>query len=930
MFLPANAWKINKIRRTTKTSRIAQMKNGLGLALLRTRIGRAWWLPVFCLLATAVTVKADDFIYTINSNGTITITGYTGSDSVVIVPATIDGMTVSSIGDLIFDNCTNLTTITVNGGNSVYSSVDGVLFNKNQTTLIQYPTGKAGNYTVPNNVTTIGNKAFYNCTSLTNVTIPSSVTTIGNDAFDNCTSLVGVTIPSGVTTIGDYAFDNCTNLNTITVDAGNSTYCSVSGVLFNKNQTILIKYPAGKTGSYTVPYNVTAIADRAFQFCINLTGVTIHSSVTTIGKDAFDNCTRLAGVTVPASVISIGDYAFDNCTCLTAITVDSGNSAYYSASGVLFNKNQTTLIQYPAGKSGTYTIPSSVTAIGDRAFQFCTNLTGVTIPSGIITIGDYAFDRCTSLTGVTIPSSVSNIGDYAFDNCTSLATFTVDSGNSAYYSVSGVLFNNSQTTLIQYPAGKSGIYTIPSSVTAIGDRAFQFCTNLTGVTIPYSVTAIGNYAFDKCTSLTGVTIPYSVTSIGNYAFYRCTSLAAITMDTGNSTYSSMDGVLFNKNQTTLIQYPAGKSGTYTIPSSVTAIGDRAFQFCTNLTGVTIPYSVTAIGNYAFDKCTSLTGVTIPASVTSIGNLAFDHCTSLAAITVDAGNSAYSSVDGVLFNKNQITLIQYPAGKSGTYTIPNNVTGIGNSAFDNCIRLAGITIPSSTTTIGNSVFNNCTSLTSVTIPDSVSSIGDWAFRSCSSLISVTLGTGISTIGDYAFSLCAGLTGIYFEGNAPGIGSSVFEADNNATVYYLPGTTGWGQTFGGRPTAQWNNTIGPTIKANGTDREVIINYPATLSITVSINAGDYTGLPVDWWIVAQAGSDWYYLNNSFQWTQFDGNLSNCHPVHQGALFNLPATEVSNIYGLPIDLYTLWFAVDYPMDGILNLNGLILLNSVNVTVQ
>ena len=883
------------------------MKNGLGLVLLRTRIVRAWWLPVLCLLATAVTVKANDFTYTINFDGTITITGYTGSGGAVVIPSAIEGKTVTSIGALAFDNCTNLTAITVDTGNSVYSSVAGVLFNKSQTTLIQCPVGKTGSYTIPNSVTTIGYKAFQCCTSLTSVTIPNSVTRIGAYAFQCCTSLTSVTIPYSVTTIGALAFDNCTRLTAITVDTGNSVYSSVAGVLFNKSQTTLIQCPVGKAGSYTIP-----------------------NGVTTIGNYAFSSCTSLTSVTIPSSVTTIGDLAFDNCTMLTAITVDTGNSVYSSVDSVLFNKNQTTLIQCPVGKAGSYTIPNGVTNIGDKAFQHCINLTGVTIPSGVTTIGDYAFDRCTSLTGVTIPSSVSNIGDYAFDNCTRLATFTVDSGNSAYYSVAGVLFNKSQTTLIQYPAGKSGIYTIPNSVTAIGDRAFQFCTNLTSVTIPYSVITIGNYAFDKCISLTGVTIPYSVTSIGNYAFYRCTSLAAITMDTGNSTYSSVNGVLFNKNQTTLVQYPAGKSGSYTIPNGVTNIGDYAFQCCTNLTDVMIPYSVTTIGNYAFSSCTSLTSVTIPSSVTTIGALAFDNCTSLATITVDAGNSAYSSVDSVLFNKNQTTIIQYPAGKSGTYTIPNNVTGIGNSAFDNCIRLAGITIPSSTTTIGNSVFNNCTSLISVTIPDSVSSIGDWAFRSCSSLISVTIGNGVSSIGDYAFSLCASLMGIYFEGNVPGIGSSVFDADNNATVYYLPGTTGWGQTFGGRPTALWNNAIGPTIKANGTAGEIIINYPETVSVTIEINAGDYAGVPVDWWVVALAGSSWYYLNNSIQWTQFDGNLLNCHPVYQGAVFNLPATEVSNMIGLPIDSYTFWFAIDYPMDGILDINRTILLDSVNVTVQ
>jgi hypothetical protein len=259
---------------------------------------------------------------------------------------------------------------------------------------------------------------------------------------------------------------------------------------------------------------------------------------------------------------------------LTNLTVDAANSVYSSLDGVLFDKAQTTFIQFPGGRDGSYAIPNSVTSIGNNAFYYCRDLTSVTIPNSVTNIGNYAFYLCYSLTNVTI-------------------------GN---------------------------------SVTSIGDGAFYHCPNLTNVTIPNSVTSIGNNAFYHCTSLTSVTIPSSVTYIGSWPFSRCTRLTNLTVDAANSVYSSLDGVLFNKAQTTLIQFPGGRGGSYAIPKSVTSIGDKAFTYCANLTSVTIPNSVTGIGYQVFSACTSLMSVTIGNSVTIIGDYAFEGCTSLTNVT----------------------------------------------------------------------------------------------------------------------------------------------------------------------------------------------------------------------------------------------------------------------------------------------------------
>ena len=599
----------------------------------------------------------------------------------------------------------------------------------------------------------------------------------------------------------------------------------------NQDSTITITGYIGPGGAAIIPAAieskpVASIWPYAFRDCTSLTSVTIPASVTSIGNDVFNGCASLTNVMIGAGVTSIGNSAFWNCTTLTAIAVDAGNAVYSSLDGALFNKGRTTLIQCPGGKAGSYTIPATVTSIGNFAFDACYGLTGVTIPASVTSVGMGAFYRC-GLTSVTIPASI----------------------------------------------------------TRIEMDTFRECTSLTNVTIPAGITSIGESAFESCNSLTGVAIPASVTSIGNGAFSMCAYLSAITVDAGNAAYSSLDGILFNKSQTTLIQCPGGKAGSYTIPATVTNLEDNAFDYCEHLTSVTIGSSVTSIGN-DFLGCTRLTGVTIPASVTSIGAWAFWRCTSLTTFTVDAGNAVYSSLDGALFNKSQTTLIQCPDGKAGSFTIPATATSIGERAFDGCLGLAGVTVP-------NSVF---------------------------------------LIEEAAFYYCTNLAGVYFWGNAPSLGSDdVFEGATNATVYYLAGTTGWGTTFGGRPTAVWIPPTGPQIKANGATAAVTVNHPAPVSITVEMYAGNYAGIGVDWWVVAYArAGQWYYLDSAFQWQLFNGDLAACQPVSQGGLANVAATPVLRNYVLPRGTYDFWFAVDYPPDGLLNPNGDILFDKVTVVVQ
>src|SRR5574344_1943941 len=393
-----------------------------------------------------------------------------------------------------------------------------------------------------------------------------------------------------------------------------------------------------------------------------------------------------------------------------------------------------------------------VTFEGRNSFSY---MGSVTIPDEVTydnvtysvkTIGADALSNCTGLTSVTIPNSVTSIGYFAFSNCTGLTSVT-----------------------------------IRNSVTSIGYEAFAYCTGLTSVTIGNSVTSIGIGAFFYCTGLTSVTIGNSVTSIGYDAFYDCTGLTSIDVNENNTKYSSINGILFNKDQSTIIYYPARiKSQTYEIPNSVTSIGANAFSNCTGLTSVTIPNSVTSIGADAFSYCSGLTSVTIPNSVTSIGADAFYDCTGLTSVT-----------------------------------IPNSVTSIGAGAFSNCYRLTSVTMGNSVTSIGAGAFSDTPwynnqpdglmyiynvaykykgtmpDNTSIILKDGTVSITDGAFSDCKGLTSVTIPNSVTSIGSMAFIRCTNLTSLNSYITDPSkvmVGEAIFyQIPTSTCILHVPAGT-----------------------------------------------------------------------------------------------------------------------------------------------
>ena len=555
---------------------------------------------------------------------------------------------------------------------------------------------------------------------ITTVQIKPGVTSIGDDAFCGCSCLVSVTIPVGVTSIGVFAFEGCSSLTSVTIPEG---VTSIGIGVFSGCRSLT---------SVTIPEGVTSIGDHAFTGCRSLTSVTIPEGVPSIGEGIFWGCSSLTSVTIPEGVTSIGYYAFCECSSLASVT-----------------------------------IPEGVTSIGGGAFEDCISLTSVSIPEGVVSIDGGAFQGCSSLTSVTIPKGVTSIGAYAFYGCSNLRSAEIKGAASiGYYAfydckrLVDVVFSGNVTSI-----GDSAFYdcerltsiVLPESVTDIGAEAFNSCGRLTSVTMP-GVTSIGSDAFRQCGSLTSVALPKSVSSIAGNVFNYCYNLERISVDKENGNYISADGVLFDKNCTTLITYPTAKKNTvYNIPKSVTTIVSGAFWDCDSLTSVTIPEGVTSIGDHAFFGCSALASVNIPKGVTSIGEATFLGCnlTSLA--------------------------------------IPEGVTQIGDDAFRDCDRLTSVVIPGSVASIGNQAFSGCWILTRIAITDGVGSVGESAFANCRKLDKLWLPRTVTFIDYEAFSGCDNLKNVYYSGSNSDWNAITIE-DGNAALENAKRTYGVTETPG----------------------------------------------------------------------------------------------------------------------------------------
>ena len=569
---------------------------------------------------------------------------------------------VSSIGENAFENCSSLAEITIS-----------------------------------QSITRIGNSAFKDCSALANVIIPESVTSIGYCAFSGCSSLVNVSIPDSVTSIGSQAFDGCSSLTSV-----------------------------------RIPDSVTKLDEFVFNNCSSLVSVTLPLSITGIDRMTFNNCSKLSTIFIPRSVTNIGYFAFWECNSLSVIyyggsetewkniSIDSSN---HSLSDVVIHYDATHICTLnPVAEQAP-----TATQDGNHAYWRCN-------------ICQQAYKDVGGIAKTTVEAETIPAGTIAYGSCGQYLSWTLHGSGELVLYGSGSMTNYSQGSAAPWNRYRKDIVslTVTDGVTSIGDYAFYSCYRLNRVSIAPSVTKIGQNAFDSCTKLVDVVLPEGVTTISRSAFTGCTGLQSIV-----------------------------------IPESVTSIESAAFYNCSNLTGVTIPKGVTAINGLTFYGCCSLTHVSIPEGVTSIGNSVFHGCSKLEEINLP---ETLTWIDGnVFYNCTSLTNVVIPENATdiagGTFmgctgltsvVLPSEIAYIPRSIFSGCTSLTKVTIPDSVVKIEYSAFEGCTSLTTIEIPEGVTTIESEAFQNCRSLTGLLIPESLTYIGTEAFLGCTGLKVVYYAG------------------------------------------------------------------------------------------------------------------------------------------------------------------------
>ena len=647
-----------------------------------------------------------------------------------------------------FAYCSYLEEINVEDGCEAYKSIDGVMYDKLGTEIINCPAGRSGEFVIPAGVTKVGDYAFRSCSKITKLTVPASVTYIGTSAFEYCYDLEEV------------VFEEADNPEIAGLAIAKKAFYSndLVELTFPKHLRTIESYAFGGNSRLKT---VTVYSEGELNFG---TGVTCdessygysYSYVTTVN------------LSDTASLFDVAGVFNGSNNKLATINVSPENTVYYMNpdDGVLYNKEVTKILYYPLNKKGDFTLPETVTEISANVF------TG------------------RDFTTFTVGKNVEFIGEGAFAKCLSLKEVVFEEGREKDLTIDKLAFNDC-TALVKVH--------LPEKTVSLGEKAFLECELLSDVVLPSTLTTLGKQAFYYCDSLTTITLPAGLTTVGTYtgyagstfdAFEYCHNLKEINVAPANETFASVNGVLYLKNNgviTTLAYSPMAKEGSVVIPSTVNFISDEAFYYnkkvlsitfengksavdaegvegklslgdnifymCDSLEEVSLP-NITSLPSSIFQNCYALKTFEVPYTVTSIGNEAFYGCKGLESITFEA---TPEGVEDVPLSIDSATGMYYaPFAYSGlkTITLPDRTTTIGNYAFSGCTYLTGINIPDKVETLGRYAFYQSAALSFATIGEAskLKDIGEYTFA-YTSLASINLPEGIESIGANAFNSCS---------------------------------------------------------------------------------------------------------------------------------------------------------------------------------
>ena len=698
---------------------------------------------------------ANAYTYATLPDGTVKILSYTGKRKYLTVPDTIEGKTVSCIGESAFENNARLRKVSLP---EHLTEIMPYAFNGCSRLL---------SIDVPESVQTIGTFAFYSCARMSSVGIVpgSDLRTIGEQAFAN-TMISSFTIPQKLSELGDGAFLGCRGMRKITVAEGNTTFQEKEHAVYDSTGTKLIYYPTGLAGSYPVAEETKEIGKYAFAYA-RASQITLPDGLETIGDQSFTGVSANE-ITIPTSVLKMGQYAF-SYSSLTTVNLPEDSQLTKISKGV-FTGCQIATVSIPKGiaeiESGAFsstglvsvnfaedsqleligngafqwsnlrkiTLPDTVQAIDLAAFASCQELSQVTFgaDSKCTVLGGYAFSGTRMLKQIKVPDSVrsfgelcfyqsgleeieigaglTEIGEGALSYCQNLQDITVDKDNTVFGSYDGVLFNAEKTKLMFYPAAKTGAYTLPKTTEMIAGYAFAGASKLTEVTLNDGLIEIGRYAFSDCESLQTPVFPEGLERISENAFENCSSMTEKCL----------------------------------IPKSVSALGRFAFAYDYNLTAIEIePESkLNRLGYGVFGYC-GIEDFTVPENVSTMGQEVFTGCKNLVTMTFE-GESQLERLAAWTFNgADALRRITFEEGSS--------LTTIEARALEGLVSLNHVDLKYCTKLqeIDNYALNHCASLTDISLPQSLNSIGRYAFQGCTSLKKLTVPAKLSQIGRYAF-------------------------------------------------------------------------------------------------------------------------------------------------------------------------------------